>query len=215
MKVAVYTSVIPMNFDSFKIQPEQTIPTDFIRYGPTYPLPEDIKGLHPRMQAKYFKFLPEKIPKLFEYDYTIWIDGSAQILSEKFVEEMIGRMEGSFMVFKHPEARDCIYQEAEYCKTMPKYVDQRIEAQANFYRSQGYPEHNGLYACGMIVRKNREFANRLLGKLWWDECREWTYQDQLSLPYVLWKANLKIDILNLDQYNNGLITFERTHATIL
>jgi len=46
-----------------------------------------------------------------------------------------------------PRSR-CTYDEAEFCKVMPKYVDQNVLGQVGRYRDEGYPADAGLYAGG-------------------------------------------------------------------
>jgi hypothetical protein len=150
------------------------------------------------MQAKYFKLLSHRIfPRgrlAARYapfsvrrraDLSIWIDASLQIKSPAFVADMrdkLGRR--SWAMFTHPE-RDCIYDEALVSITMPKYQALPILPQVEAYRSI-VPPHGGLYACGIIVRREplAECLKRVQER-WWEENVKWTYQDQLSLPFVL------------------------------
>jgi hypothetical protein len=54
----------------------------------------------------------------------------------------------------HPEDRDCAYQEAEHCWDWPKYRDEPLREQVAQYRSEGMPEHFGLWAAGCIARRH-------------------------------------------------------------
>ena len=150
--------------------------------------------VHPRLQAKRFKILSHEIfpgvpylPFLFRrrYDMSIWIDASLQITSSTFVKDMRSKLgDGEWAMFVHPD-RDCIYEEALTSITMRKYQDVPILPQVETYRSV-VPPHGGLYACTVIVR--REPSTKRLKRvhsLWWEENCKWTYQDQLSLPFVL------------------------------
>jgi hypothetical protein len=152
-------------------------------------------SLHPRMRAKRFKILShEYFPKgrwkpsfwsrPRRLDVSIWIDGSLEIVSPKFVSDMRVRLgEGAWAMFVHPD-RDCIYEEAALSMTLPKYQGLPILEQVESYRPT-VPPHSGLYACGIIVR--REPVSELLraaAQSWWEENVNWTYQDQVSLPYV-------------------------------
>ena len=38
---------------------------------------------------------------------------------------------------------------------------------------------------------------------WWEENLMYSYQDQLSLPYVLWKNNAKPLLLNETEFNES------------
>ena len=153
---------------------------------------------HPRMQAKRFKLLSHKIfPRgrlAWRYapfslrrraDMSIWIDASLQIKSAEFVRDMrVNLGERDWAMFAHPE-RDCIYDEANASLTMLKYKGLPLLPQVEAYKPV-VPPHGGLYACTVVVR--REPASRRVMEVderWWNENLHWTYQDQLSLPYVL------------------------------
>jgi O-antigen biosynthesis protein len=156
-------------------------------------------ALHPRMRAKRPKILSHEYfpggrwrPASFwsrarSYDLSIWVDGSIEIGSSRFVGDMRALLgAGDWAMFRHPD-RDCIYEEAELSLTLPKYQGLPIHEQVETYRGL-VPPHAGLYACGVIVR--REPVSELLQAAalsWWSENVRWTYQDQLSLPYVIAK----------------------------
>jgi hypothetical protein len=122
------------------------------------------RNVHPRIQAKRFKILSQKIfPKgklAFRYapfssrplfDLSIWIDAGCQIKCTAFVKDMrelVGRAD--WAMFIHP-ARDCIYDEARVSLSMPKYKNLPISQQVKSYRAV-VPPHSGLYACTVIVR---------------------------------------------------------------
>jgi hypothetical protein len=67
---------------------------------------------------------------------------------------------------------------------MVKYHGLPVIPQVEAYRS-AVPMHAGLYACGVIVRREPSERLNRAHELWWQENIKWTYQDQLSLPYVL------------------------------
>lgn len=154
--------------------------------------------VHPRTQAKQFKILSHRVfpggrlalryapwSRRRRVDLSIWVDASLQIKSATFVTDMRNRLgDGHWAMFVHPD-RDCIYDEALVSMTMRKYRDLPIRPQMETYRSV-VPPHSGLYACTVIVR--REPSGERLERaheLWWNENITWTYQDQLSLPFVL------------------------------
>jgi hypothetical protein len=143
---------------------------------------------HPRTAAKTYKCMPHLY--LPEYEQTLWVDGGFTIENPSFPDEALEYLNGSPMaMFAHPE-RDCLYQEAAYCKDWPKYADQNITGQVEHYRAMGHPEHWGLYAGGIIARCSNNPLVQLFGLLWFQENVRWTYQDQISLPYLLRKLDL-------------------------
>jgi hypothetical protein len=46
---------------------------------------------------------------------------------------------------------------------------------------------------------------RRLNEAWLAECLRWTYQDQLSLPYLLWRHNVRPALIPYNLWDNHLI----------
>lgn len=161
---------------------------------------------HPRISAKRYKCLAhDYLPA--DCTYSIWIDASIMIRTPDFVPTCIESLKSNpVALMKHPMA-DCAYEEAKGCANVPKYRGERIMEQMAHYRSLGFPGHFGLAAGGIIVRDMKNPLVREIGKQWLNENLMWTYQDQLSLPYVLWKNKTSFDPLpyHLD---------DRTHFTL-
>ncbi len=138
--------------------------------------------LHSRMQSKHFKLLSRRIfpdGHLADAyapfslgrpaDLSIWIDASFQINSPAFVSDMRAKLgAGDWTMFVHPD-RDCIYEEATGSLTLRKYRGLPVNQQAEANRSL-VPPHGGLFATGMIARRE-PLAERLkrVNDLWWAE----------------------------------------------
>lgn len=201
MRVAVYTAIAG-GYDDLKPHPD--IPgVDFIAWTDGQSAegwevrPLDAQGTeHPRDAAKFYKVFPHVV--LPDHDFTIWIDGSHEILSESFVFDcMAATMAAGIAVYGHPW-RQCIYDEAEASLVLPKYRELPIAEQVASYRAEGHPEGWGLYALGTIARaKTPEVA--ALMSAWWDELRRWTYQDQLSFPVVCRRQRIRPDVFPCHQ----------------
>ena len=226
-KVCIYTAIYG-DYDVLKEQPQQTLDCDFLCFTDSSAISgvnqweivneAGDSSVHPRMQAKYYKLMNHKIfssgkrwwsnflkaPNLRQYDVTIWIDGSIKLKTDTFAEEMISFLgDYGMAMFVHPE-RNCIYDEAEFCCDYPKYRNLPMVEQVAHYRSKGYPVKNGLMAAGVITRNMHMRGLNKINQDWWQENLSWTYQDQLSLPYVLWGNKLGYDQINLDLWNNHL-----------
>jgi hypothetical protein len=207
VRAIVYTAIFG-GYDALKQPVAQDVPCDFVyftdakmpaRVGAwrTIRVKRDL-AIHPRIQAKWFKLMSHRIfPRgrlAFHYaplacraraDLSMWVDGSIQITSSRFVGDMRERLaDGDWAMFMHPD-RDCIYEEAQASVGMRKYRNLPIFPQVDAYRSI-VPRHGGLYACTVIVRREPSAERlRAVHELWWGENLKWTYQDQLSLPFVL------------------------------
>jgi hypothetical protein len=146
------------------------------------------------MQHKYWKTHPdEAMPGV---DVSLWIDGSMEIIVEDYFERCVAALgPDDWATVSHPW-RTCIYPEATFSSTLARYANQRVIEQANFYRSIGHPDNWGLHATGANARRHSEVAINV-SHLWWNECVNWSHQDQLSLPVLFrlhpelrWNYNL-------------------------
>lgn len=157
---------------------------------------------HPRLSAKWFKMHPDK--ELPAHRYTIWIDGCLKITSDSFVEEAISALNGSgIALFRHPD-RDNIVDEVAASVPMAKYAGLSLAAQVQHYQRCGFQLSSGLYACALIVRDGATQQISDLNRMWMDENVRWTYQDQLSFPYVCWKLDLSPGVIPYNFWENPL-----------
>jgi hypothetical protein len=207
LKVAIYTSIMG-NFDSLKPQPvfpgvDYLCFTDLQINTPQISdlgwniIPMRRQDENPRIAAKRAKITAHRMLDP-NYDVSIWIDGSITIIAADFVERCLqGLSKWGIACMNHPVGR-CIYQEAKGCADMEKYRSQRIIEQAMHYKMLGYPGDNGLAACGIIVRDMKSQIVKQIGDAWMYENLIWTYQDQISFPFVLWRAKHWFDVLSFD-----------------
>ena len=157
---------------------------------------------HPRMAAKR----PRCRPDLYtDCDTSLWMDGSIHVLDDRFIRLVREKLQDHELVlWDHPEERDCLLQEAQHCHDWPKYRDGPLLAQAEHYLAQGVPEHFGLWALGSIARRHTE-RMRAVGDAWLAEMERWTIQDQVSLPYLLWRDGIEPGTFGLDQLDNDIV----------
>lgn len=158
----------------------------------------------PRREAKWFKLLPHVV--LYEYDLTIWIDGTVRVDSPRFVDEALACIGGSgIALWAHPERMD-VYTEAVASMSMPKYADEPLLDQVDAYAGRGYPIDGGLWACGILARDSTNDAMRQLMWRWLDEIDRWSVQDQLSFPYALWRGGMTPGEFPAGLYDNPWLT---------
>ena len=159
---------------------------------------------HPRLAAKR----PRCRPDLYtDCEASLWMDGCVHVLDHRFVELVRSRLEEhEFVLWDHPEDRDCFLQEAEHCHDWPKYRDGPLMDQAQHYLEQGMPEHFGLWAATCIARKHTA-KMQLLGDDWLSEIGRWTIQDQVSLPYLFWRDGIAPGTFGIDQFDNDMVAW--------
>jgi hypothetical protein len=142
----------------------------------------DPKIVVPMLNHKYWKTHPEHA--LPDYDISIWIDGSMEIVVDGFVDKCLAALgDDDWACMRHP-ARNCIYPEAEYSATLTwRYDAPSILAQAEFYKAF-HPRDWGLIATGFCVRRHNRYVTALC-RDWWHEIVHRNHQDQISLPVLM------------------------------
>lgn len=134
-------------------------------------------------------------PHLFlkEYDYSLYIDGNIRIMADiqPLIEDMDKRILG---VHRH-DVRNCIYTEANVIMLEKRFekIKNEVNKQIIAYSNEGFPKHQGLYENPILIRKHNDKKCIDIMELWWSQLEQFSKRDQLSLPYVLWKNNIKED----------------------
>jgi hypothetical protein len=149
---------------------------------------------HPRRLAKGPKLNPHRFEELRAYRYVVWVDGGIHIRSSQFTDEIVAFIGGSGIALSpHHDGRTDAYSEATI--RPPKYADEPLDEQVAAYRRAGYPGNDGLYECGVMARDMTHGNVRELGQFWEGEVERFSYQDQVSLPFVLWSLGIEPDVL--------------------
>jgi hypothetical protein len=166
------------------------------------PLPAHDGG--PRRRAKLPKLDPHGITELRSYRYVIWVDGGISITSAAFVPEFLAHLENGMAVSPHFDGRDCAYGEAMI--RPPKYANEPLDEQTAWYHERGLPLSGGLYECGVLARDMAHPAVSELGALWRAQVERWSVQDQVSLPFCLWRLGYQPGVLPHSFRNMGWVT---------
>jgi hypothetical protein len=136
----------------------------------------------PMMQAKWWKTHPREALG-YTADVAVWIDASVTVEPWFITTCLTALRDDDWAMVKHP-GRDCIYDEAAYSKTLPRYGGAKLDEQTAYYREIGHPEHWGLFANGVSVRRLTP-AVLDVSRQWWWECATRSWQDQVSLPVLV------------------------------
>jgi hypothetical protein len=157
-----------------------------------------------------------KRPKIYPGMYTgspasVWVDASFRVLSPRFVIDTItiaGESADGIAQFKHPW-RDDYRDEADASLMLPKYADEQglIRRQADAYDHAGMPRHWGLWATGVIARIHTRPVLEF-GRMWGKQIDAYSYQDQISHPYTLWRHGLRPVDLPGDHFHNAWLAYE-------
>jgi len=141
-------------------------------------------NLGPVKTARKVKILAhEFIP---DFDYSIWVDGNIDIVGD--VRSLItGANIPLFLGPRHP-FRNCIYSEGNACIKHKKDSAGVIKKQLMGYREQGYPENFGLIETNILFRRHKSPSIVGLMENWWNEVKNKSRRDQLSLNYSIWRT---------------------------
>ena len=166
------------------------------------------KKIYNMMSAKYYKLKNHEIDILQKYDYIIWIDGSIT-LRPNFINNVLKNIidnDYELASFKHSE-RNNINDEVKLSLTMDKYKTQDLKTQYQDYLQDGFNDKIGLFENTIIIRKKTERINNIFD-MWWIHNLKYSYQDQISYPYVLWKLNEIPDyVIQENVFNNTEYSF--------
>lgn len=172
-------------------------------------IPEHIKNIATSnsMINRYIKFHPLELFEK-EYDYAIYIDGNICPVSDMSV--MCEQLNNSIGLGFHAHcARNCIYEEVKACKILKKGNPIKLTEQIKKYKKIGFPEQYGMVEGNVIISDLRnKRAKQLLDDCWEELITADAGRDQLVIPYVMWKNNIKMqDICTLGKnvYKNPKI----------
>lgn len=162
----------------------------------------DLKG---NLVNRFYKMHPFKY---FgdKYDYSIYIDGNVQIISDVTSLYNVAKKSKSGLAMHKHYARDCAYDEADICIYNGKGDKQAINEQMEEYEKDGFPRKFGLLEATIIVTDLKSINSKKIYDEWWREFYNTnSKRDQLSLPYILWKNKYIISdvgIIGENEYLN-------------
>ena len=171
------------------------------------------------MYSKYIKCQHHKIDILKKYKYIIHLDGSFEITNINFVNDILSIIRKNiFFIFEH-YYRNTIEEEYIISNTIKKYENQNMLMQIKRYYKNKYID-NTLYESGFFIYKKTNKTIKLMNE-WFNEIIDYSFQDQISLPYIIQKYNINPYILNENNFiknningsvwNNKLIGYVSEH----
>lgn len=153
--------------------------------------------------SRKFKFLPAL--HLQGYERSIYIDNTVKLkvepslIFDKFADQ-------NWVMLRHPW-RDCAYEEAKAVIESGYDNPAIVNAQMELYRSQGYPEHNGLNAGTFILRRHNDDMVKHVGAEWWAQVLQYSRRDQLSWNYCAWRQGFRFHSIDEKLEDNDYFTW--------
>ncbi len=213
-KIAVYTCITG-NYDKEILEPYIKVDNiDFYLFTDDVkqksenwiikPIPKQIdENYNNILKNRYIKMHPCELFK--EYDYSIYIDGNVQVMSD--LTELVFSVNHKIGIAMHRhQFRDCICDEIEVCKIKKKGNYNEMKMQVKEYIDKGFPKKFGMLEATIIVTQlKNEVAKKFLDDWWSEFVSSDSLRDQISLQYVVWKNKFKINdiaVLGNNLYRN-------------
>lgn len=142
--------------------------------------------------TRYIKLFPHLFFK--DYELSIYFDGS-YILNGDLNELLLRILNPTFDLYflQHPD-RDNIFQELFAVIDCRKETKEVVDIIEKRYVKENFIDKLGLTENCIIIRRHNKKDIIKLMEVWWNEIKNYSYRDQLSLNYVIWKLNIKIKI---------------------
>ena len=190
------------DFDYICFTDDETIQSDFWEIRP---IPEELKDLSPVRQNRAIKIRPHLY--LPDYEYSIYIDANYDLVTYPPYLNTILCVNGH-------EKRKCLYKEAEVCIAKGKDDPEIINRQIEFYRKCGVPQNYGLWHCHYIARHHNNLTCIAMMEDWWEQVETYSFRDQISFPYVMWKYRYSPGMINYSYQFNPHCNYGRERTYI-
>ncbi len=149
-----------------------------------------------RLLTRRYKLLPHRY--LFDYFTSVWMDASMIITGS--IIELLHKYQRTSDILLFPHKGTCIYDIAigeQYREKKERLLRQIFE-----YYQDGFPIDNGIMCGGFIARNHNQKHVISAMEEWYSHIERYSFRDQISLPYVLWKQHLSYDLVYDYIYNN-------------
>lgn len=141
----------------------------------------------PKKQSREIKINIHKFIHAYVY---IYVDAN-YIITKDLNAYVKQYFKGGYLTQMHP-TRKCISEEAKRIIEIQKDKHEIVNKQISEYFKEGMPLNYGLFMNGFFIRDN---SFNELCEDWYKEVDKYSYRDQLSLPYVLWKNKRSIKVV--------------------
>lgn len=154
--------------------------------------------------ARWHKLHPDILfPECTE---SLWIDANLDILTDK-IFKTINNKKADILIPKH-NLRHCIFDEIIAVKNTGKEDDETLKRTKNFLIRNNMPVNYGLNETNIIYRKHHVQEIKKIMDEWWNLIEHYSKRDQLSLSYILWKNNIHVKDLSINNTRTDIENFK-------
>jgi hypothetical protein len=151
-----------------------------------------------RKQSRHYKILSHRF--LPDYDLVCYLDANMVLLKEPPSRPIWG---------KHYSGRN-LMQEARQILNLQKEDKTIIDRQMIFYSRHRIRQYPSLMQNGFFVREHSARINSL-HEAWWEQVNEFSYRDQLSLPFVMAKMDIHVQGISAHSEVSKYFKIVRNH----
>jgi hypothetical protein len=162
----------------------------------------DSGDIGPVKMAKNIKICAHQY--LSSYDSSLYVDNTVKInwpVAKIF--EFLKKDGSSLVCYKHPD-RDCVYDEADVIIDLNLDDPAVVARQMEEYRKAGHPEHAGLIAGTVLLRRHNSPDVVEVMEDWLHEVERHSYRMQLSYDVVARRHGFAADFFP-GNLNDGLM----------
>ncbi|MBQ2870174.1 glycosyltransferase [bacterium] len=163
--------------------------------------PLKFDGLDSTRNARWHKTHPSEL--FPDYDESVWIDGNINILTNYLFLKI--EQSNKDMLIPIHYCRSCVYKEANVVKKLKRDCPEIVNKYLSLIENDNFPKNYGLNETNIIYRRHNVPAIINVMNEWWRIIENHSKRDQLSLSYVLWKNDIKIDDISIE---NARIDYE-------
>lgn len=155
-------------------------------------VPVTVPAYGPRsaeLYARKLKILANH-PALEAPDVILWHDAAFQLRCDpvQLADAYLGRFD--VLAFRHPH-RARIEDEAVAIAKLAYAPLATLQQQAASYRAAGFLADSVITSTGFSLRRMTP-AMAAFNAAWWAEVKRWTWRDQMSVDYALWRSGLRV-----------------------
>lgn len=139
--------------------------------------------------ARKLKILADH-PALGTPDVLLWHDAAFQLQCHPVEVARTHLRDVDLLAFAHPD-RTTIEAEGMVIAQLGYAPLATMTAQAATYRAEGFPPQTAITSTGFSLRR-RTPEVQTFNACWWEELARWTYRDQMSVDYAIWKTGVRV-----------------------
>jgi len=153
--------------------------------------------------AKYYKQNFQNIPRLQNYEFVIWIDGSIEItnprVSEFVIDTLTNKTDTNVITIDHTERNGLLANELKeshferYTSTFwfgQSRPYQDVDEQYRVYLRNGFKDIGVWVTCFVAWNMKHPKTVPMLNQ-WYDDLLTLSTQDQIGFPYAAWSVGIQ------------------------